>query len=504
MKLLDGRLINVSNRLPVEIKSRGGVARLNSSAGGLASALDSIWQQQHGLWIGWAGPVPLEEAAPLLQRAVKGRPYSYRAVPLSQQEVSKFYSGFANEIIWPLFHDMPSRCNFDPEYWEVYQRVNRKFAQTTAENASSKDLIWAHDYHLMLMGHYLRETGCTARTGFFLHIPFPAPDVFEKLPWRKSILRGLLEYHLIGFQTDRDRANFLNCVERVLPEAMAQREDSHHTVTLDHRRANVATFPISIAFEEFSNHAASRDVEEAATQLRRELNNNFIVLGVDRMDYTKGIPERLKAFRILLRRFPELRHRVTLLQVVVPSREDIREYKQLRREVELLVSQINGEFTEAGWVPIHYIHRNLARKHLLSYYRAADIALITSLKDGMNLVAKEFCAAQIDEQGVVVISEFAGAAAELRHGALVVNPNDLAGMAEAIHRACVMPVEEKRARMQLMREIVHKYNVHRWAESFLAALLATKEGNTASSGRSGSEGDFPLVASSAAPDQRIA
>ena len=504
MKLLDGRLINVSNRLPVEIKSRGGVPRLNSSAGGLASALDSIWQQQHGMWIGWAGPVSLEEAAPLLQRAAKGRAYSYRAVPLSQQEVSKFYAGFANEIIWPLFHDMPSRCNFDPEYWEVYQRVNRKFAQTTAENATSKDLIWAHDYHLMLMGHYLRETGCTARTGFFLHIPFPAPDVFEKLPWRKTILRALLEYHLLGFQTDRDRANFLNCVERVIPEAMSQRENSHHTVTLDHRKANVATFPISIAFEEFSNHAASRDVEEAANQLRRELNNNFMVLGVDRMDYTKGIPERLKAFRILLRRYPELRHRVTLLQVVVPSREDIREYKQLRREVELLVSQINGEFTEAGWVPIHYIHRNLARKHLLSYYRAADIALITSLKDGMNLVAKEFCAAQIDEQGVVVISEFAGAAAELCHGALVVNPNDLAGMAEAIHRACVMPVEEKRSRMQLMRDIVHKYNVHRWAESFLTALIATREASTSPGAPSMTNGDFPLVASSAGHDQRIA
>ncbi|HUK47783.1 MAG TPA: trehalose-6-phosphate synthase [Terriglobales bacterium] len=506
MKLLEGRLINVSNRLPVEIKSRAGVPRLNSSSGGLASALDSIWCHRHGLWIGWAGAADAEESEPLLQRAARGRSYNFRAVPLSQQEVSKFYSGFANEIIWPLFHDMPSRCNFDPEYWEVYQRVNRKFAQTVVENTSEKDLIWAHDYHLMLMGRYLREAGCRARTGFFLHIPFPAPDMFEKLPWRKSILRSLLEYQLLGFQTDRDRFNFLTCVERILPEAKTERENAHHVVTLEHRRARVDTFPISIAFEEFSNHAASRDVETASNDLRRELNNNFIVLGVDRMDYTKGIPERLKAFRILLRRYPELRHRVTLLQIVVPSREDIREYKELRREVELLVSQINGEFTEAGWVPIHYIHRNLARKHLLGYYRAADIALITSLKDGMNLVAKEFCAAQVEEQGVVVISEFAGAAAELQHGALVVNPNDLAGVAEAIHRACVMPAEEKRTRMRLLRDIVRKYTVHGWAESFLDAALSTNgSAERGNAGRSSiPDDDFPLVAYPASPEHRMA
>ncbi len=453
MKLLEGRLINVSNRLPVEIKFRAGHPRLNPSAGGLASALDSIWRHHHGVWIGWAGAVDAETAATLMQKAARGRSYGLKAVSLSQQEVSKFYAGFANEIIWPLFHDMPSRCDFDPEYWEFYQRVNRKFAQSAMESTTSKDLIWAHDYHLMLMGRYLREAGCTARVGFFLHIPFPAPDIFEKLPWRKSILRSLLQYHLLGFQTE----------------------------------------------------AASRDVEALSSQLRRELTNNFIVLGVDRMDYTKGIPERLKAFRILLRRFPELRHRVTLLQVVVPSREEIPNYKELRREVELLVSQINGEFTEAGWVPIHYMHRNLTRKQLLAYYRAADIALITSLKDGMNLVAKEFCAAQVDERGVVIISEFAGATAELQHGALVVNPNDLAGIAEAIHRACVMPVEEKRSRMKLLRDIVRTYNVQGWAESFLsAAVISDPKAEREAGSSSGEEPGLPLTASAAAHDQRIA
>jgi trehalose 6-phosphate synthase len=222
------------------------------------------------------------------------------------------------------------------------------------------------------------------------------------------------------------------------------------------------------------------------------------------MDYTKGIPERLRAFRILLRRFPELRHRVTLVQVVVPSREEIPNYKELRREVELLVSQINGEFTDAGWVPIHYIHRNLSRKQLVTYYRAADIALITSLKDGMNLVAKEFCAAQIDECGVIIISEFAGVAAELQHGAIVVNPYDLAGIAEAIHRACVMPVEEKRSRMRLMREIVRAYNVQVWAEAFVNSAVAAVASPKPSGETSGDDGGIAMVAASSASDQRIA
>ena len=468
---LEGRLIVVSNRLPVEIKHRGGGPRLSRSAGGLATALDSIWRFNHGSWVGWAGAADSPHANELLKKAARGRSYGFKPVPLSRDEISKFYSGFANEIIWPLFHDMPSRCNFDPEYWEVYQRVNRRFAQATVDVTNGKDVIWAHDYHLMLMGRYLREAGNATPAGFFLHIPFPAPDIFEKLPWRKTILKSLLQYDMLGFQTDRDRWNFVSCLERIVPEAQAVRENQFSSIALDGHHTRVGTFPISIAFEEFANHAASRDVEELSRQFRHELSNKFLVLGVDRLDYTKGIPERLRAFRILLRRYPELRHRVTMLQVVVPSREEIPNYKDLRREVELLVSQINGEFTEGGWVPIHYMHRNLTRKQLLTYYRAADIALVTSLKDGMNLVAKEFCAAQVDELGVVVISEFAGASAELQHGALVVNPNDLAGIAEAIHKACVMPVEEKRSRMRLLRDIVRTYSVQNWAEAFLNAAL---------------------------------
>src|SRR5207302_6856674 len=268
-------------------------------------------------------------------------------------------------------------------------------------------------------------------------------------------------------------------------------------------RSSVGPFPISVDFAEFANVAGRAGVASDATEIRRELMENILVLGVDRMDYTKGIPERLKSFRLLLRRFPELRRQITLVQVVVPSREEIPNYKDLRLEVELLVSQINGEFTESGWVPIHYMHRNLGRAELLAYYRAADIALITPLKDGMNLVAKEFCAAQADERGVLIVSEFAGAGPELRHGAILVNPNDFAGVAQAIHDACLMTTEEKRIRMRLLRNIVKDHNVHRWARSFLQAVgpletELTKSGNGGTSKiltiRKQPSGEIPGVA----------
>src|SRR5205823_11379765 len=215
------------------IRKRAGGSRVERSSGGLATALDAAWREEPGIWIGWAGASQSQGVDQLLAKASRSRSHVLQPVELSEEEIAKFYSGFANEILWPLFHDMPSRCNFDPEYWEAYQRVNRKFAQITAENTNGKDFIWAHDYHLMLMGHYLRETGSTTRTGFFLHIPFPAPDIFEKLPWRKNILRCLLGYDLLGFQTDRDRFNFLSCVERILPGASSERQHVQHIVTCD-------------------------------------------------------------------------------------------------------------------------------------------------------------------------------------------------------------------------------------------------------------------------------
>jgi trehalose 6-phosphate synthase len=467
---IKGRVINVSNRLPILVRKHAGRARVERSSGGLATALEAGWRDQPGIWIGWAGTGPGDNIDALLARASEGHGYSLRSVPLSQEEITKFYSGFANEILWPLFHDMPSRCNFDPSYWETYQRVNRKFANAAAEVAGEDDFVWVHDYHLMLMADTLRRAGVSARMGFFLHIPFPAPDVFEKLPWKRPILKSLLLFDVIGFQSEHDRSNFASCLSRLLPEVAIQDAAPHLEVSSEGRRAVVGTFPIGIDFEEFAQQAARPEIASHSAEIRRRLSGDLLVLGVDRLDYTKGIPERLKSFRLLLQRSPELRGHMTLVQVVVPSREEIPNYKSLRREVELLVSQVNGEFTQPGWVPVHYIHRNLGRDELLAYYRAADIGLVTPLKDGMNLVAKEFCAAQIDERGVLIVSEFAGAGPELRHGAILVNPNDFAEVAQALHQAAHMTAEQKRSRMRLLRDIVKDHSVQRWIRLFLQAI----------------------------------
>jgi alpha,alpha-trehalose-phosphate synthase [UDP-forming] len=497
MTEIKGRVINISNRLPILIRKHASGARVERSSGGLATALEAGWRDRPGVWIGWAGGTANNQVDPLLLKASKSRAYTLRSVALTEEEIAKFYSGFANEIIWPLFHDMPSRCNFDPEYWEVYQRVNRKFAKVAADTANEDDFVWVHDYHLMLAADAMRKAGVRAPMGFFLHTPFPGPDVFEKLPWKKPILKALLEFDVIGFQSDHDRTNFAACLERLLPEVEIERRDHEFQISSgqphsEARRTVVGTFPIGVDFEEFAQQAASPEIEDLSGEIRRRLSGDVLVLGVDRLDYTKGIPERLKSFRLLLRQFAELRGHITLVQVVVPSREEIPNYKHLRREVELLVSETNGEFTQPGWVPVHYIHRNLGREELLAYYRAADIGLVTPLKDGMNLVAKEFCAAQIDERGVLIVSEFAGAGPELRSGAILVNPNDFAEVAQALHYAARMPIEEKRRRMRLLRQIVKDHSVQRWIRSFLQAIPAAVTGGP-QGGRGSDSGSQPAL-----------
>jgi alpha,alpha-trehalose-phosphate synthase [UDP-forming] len=510
-----GRVINVSNRLPVQIRKHAGGPRVERSSGGLATALEAGWRHQRGVWIGWAGTSSTQHIEPLLIKASQGRSYTLKSVSLTEDEIAKFYAGFANEIIWPLFHDMPSRCNFEPEYWEVYQRVNRKFGKAVSETATDEDFVWVHDYHLMLTAEAMRQAGVVAPMGFFLHTPFPGADIFEKLPWKKPILKALLQFDAIGFQSLHDCTNFVSCLHRLLPEAVVEAGRPHRQVSFAGRRTVIGTFPIGIDFEEFTKQAAQPEIEAHSAEIRRRLSGDKLVLGVDRLDYTKGIPERLKSFRLLLRKYPKQRGHITLVQVVVPSREEIPNYKHLRREVELLVSQINGEFTQPGWVPVHYIHRNLGREELLAYYRAADIGLVTPLKDGMNLVAKEFCAAQIDGRGVLIVSEFAGAGPELRSGAILVNPNDFAQVAEALHEATQMSAQEKRNRMGLMRDIVKEHNVQRWIRSFLLAVpsgdaAASKDAAISESGsvvafRHRRDPDMPgvaLIATALAPHDR--
>jgi trehalose 6-phosphate synthase/phosphatase len=470
MKSSSRSLIFVSNRLPVTIVRASGIAQLRPSSGGLVTALSPILHASAGRWVGWTG----SEYDPEIERLVRNSRIENAShlepVFLTEEERIGFYYGFCNEIVWPLFHDLQSRCNFDPAYWRSYLTVNRKYALATATVAALGDFVWVQDYHLMLLGKFLRELGLRCKLGFFQHIPFPPEDIFHKLPWRKEILQAMFDFDVIGFQTPHDQRNFAACVRRLLPEIDLRRKGEHLSARVGRREVFVSSFPIGIDFDEFAKQARSQEVAERAAQTRKDLAGTQIVLGVDRLDYTKGIPERLKAFQNLLATHPDLHRRITLVQVVVPSREQIPKYRELKLDIERLVSQINGQYGDPGWVPVHYIHRHLIRPELLALYRAADVALITPLKDGMNLVSKEFCAAQVEDAGVLILSEFAGAADQLGDGAILVNPYDIEGVAACLHQAFCMPENERRALMRRLRRRVRKENVFRWCESFCSHL----------------------------------
>ncbi|MFQ5994326.1 MAG: trehalose-6-phosphate synthase [Acidiferrobacterales bacterium] len=471
------RLVCVSNRLPfVLARAENGDWNVKPGSGGLVNALLPVLRNRGGLWVGWTGATDggTSELETALARLTKDAGYQLKPVDLTADERDKFYYGFSNEVIWPLFHDLQTNCNFDPAYWRVYQNVNRKFSKVLVDSSEQGDFIWVHDYHLMEVARELREAGTQCRFGFFLHIPFPSLDIFLKLPWRIEILRGLLEFDLIGFQTLRDRRNFLQCVRSLMKEVSVHGKGQVVTLLLGERPAReirVGAFPISIDYPGYVERASSGAVAKLSRYFRENLRGRQMILGIDRLDYTKGIPNKLIAFRNALRRYPELRQNVTLIQQVVPSREDIAEYHKLRREIEHLVSEINGEFTQAGWVPIHYLFRSMSPAEVLAYYRAADIALVTPLKDGMNLVAKEYCTAKVDEDGVLILSEFAGAAAQLQKGALLVNPHDIEGIADGIYQAFAMSGEEKQTRMRRLRRSVRDSDIFWWVDSYLRAAI---------------------------------
>jgi trehalose 6-phosphate synthase/phosphatase len=469
------RLLVVSNRLPFAVRpAPRGRWTVEPGSGGLVTALLPVLRNRGGVWVGWPGTAgPSRSLRAALKSAGPAAGCELEGVSLTAEEVRDFYHGFSNEVIWPLFHDLPSLCNFDPAYWTAYRSVNRKYAKAVAAQAAPDDFVWVHDYHLMNVATELRELGMRSRIGFFLHIPFPSPDVFAKLPWREEILRGLLRYDLVGFQTVHDRRNFTACLGLLGDEAEVETRGTIVSVRTAGSRARVGAFPISIDYNNFMRSAATEEVAEKARELHRLLPRRRLVLGIDRLDYTKGIALRLRAFQDLLERYPSMRGKVSLIQVVVPSREDVPEYARMKTEIEQLVGRINGAFARpGGWVPVWYEYRSLSTLELLAYYRAADIALITPLKDGMNLVAKEYCACSIEEDCVLILSEFAGAAAQLRNGALLVNPHDVQAVATAIRTAYAMAPDERTARMRAMRRSIRREDVFDWVESFLQAAIA--------------------------------
>jgi trehalose 6-phosphate synthase/phosphatase len=470
------RLVIVSNRLPLVIKKTPAGWDITTGSGGLVTAIAPVLRNRGGLWIGWSGAQVEESLEEPLREASRNMGYELLPVILSADEISAYYSGFSNEIIWPLFHDLQSRCNFDPAYWECYREVNRKFAETIRATVRTDDYIWVHDYHLMNVAQELHHLGTDQKVGFFLHIPFPSPDIFEKLPWRNDLIHALLEFDLLGFQTLRDRRNFLQCVRTFVHNVKVQGKAKDQVVTLEvgSRTIKAGSFPISIDFAQFALQAEAKEVADSAWFIHETLGDNKIILGVDRLDYTKGILQRLKAFERALVKYPHLHHKISFIQVVVPSRVDIPEYRDLQIEIEQLIGNINGRFTKYGWVPIQYIFRNLDRYELLGYYRTAEIALITPLKDGMNLVAKEYCACSLEEKCVLILSEFAGASAQLHRWSLMVNPYDVDGIADAICAAFEMDAEQCVQRMHRLRQVIRKYDIFWWVDSFLEAAFTEK------------------------------
>ena len=478
-------LVIVSNRLPIVLsKSRKQKWTVNLGSGGLVTALAPVLRDRGGTWVGWPGTAEgdTQEVNTLLQKHNKSIGYKLKPVHLTNSEIENYYKGFSNETIWPLFHDLIDHCKFKPEYWEAYQKVNKKFAAAVKETINDDDFIWIHDYHLISLISYLRKMGVKNKIGFFLHIPFPPTDIYTRLPWREEILDSLLEYDLIGFQTPRDRRNFIISVRTLVDDPEITGKGQVISIKRKSKVLRAGVFPISIDANEFANLAKTPEVRDKTWYLHENFPDQKLLLGVDRLDYTKGIPERLRAYRHAMRTYPELHGKLTFVQVVVPSRRDIYKYDALKMEIERLVSEINGEFSADGWVPIHYMYRSLSRSELSSYYSAAEIAIVTPLKDGMNLVAKEYCASNIEEQGVLILSEFAGTAAQMKTGAILVNPHDTVACAEAIFQAVHMSAEERKTRMRKLRRNIRRYDIFWWVESFLESAFSTDLGS------------FPVVA----------
>ena len=466
------RLIIVSNRLPFALDSAGeDLWTVTPAVGGLVSAVEPVLRERGGTWIGWPGIAGKIPQGPLAE-ATRDAGYNVVPVGLSETERDEFYYGYSNEVIWPLFHDLQNFCNFEPAYWQAYKQVNERYADAIIRNSLPDDFIWVHDYHLMYVAQALRERSTSQNLSaltFFLHIPFPPYDIFAKLPQQRRLLHALLQFDLLGFQTRRDVRNFLQCVRRVMPDTKVVSRGETHVVQFEKRKIRIGHFPIGIDFHTFENGAKCEAVAQRSEQLRTSFPDCQLMLGSDRLDYSKGIPERLRAFRNALERYPEMRGRVVLIQVVVPSRVEIPRYHEFKGRIDRLVGDINGRFSTSTWIPVQYHFRGLDREDLLVHYRACDMAFITPLKDGMNLVAKEYCACRTCEDGALILSQFAGAAEQLKPDALLVNPYDVEQMADTISTAFRMNQTERSARMKRMRRNVSKENVFWWVDAFLAA-----------------------------------
>lgn len=454
----------VSNRLPVDRSGEGDEWR--RSPGGLVAALEPVLQATGGAWVGWPGLSDLE-LAPFAFDGMDLVP-----VALSGDDVELFYEGFSNDTIWPLYHDVISPPAYHREWWDAYVRVNERFARAAATAAAPGATVWVHDYQLQLVPRLLRELRPDVVIGYFHHIPFPAYGIYSQLPWRRQVLDGLLGADVIGFQRVADASNFANAVRRQLGYETKAGTIRVPTPDGGSRTAMAKAYPISIDAAVYDELARRPEVRARALEIRAGLGDPAVILlGVDRLDYTKGIGHRLKAYGELLAEHRLDVAQVTLVQVASPSRERVTAYMQLRDEIELTVGRINGDHDTVGHSAIRYLHHSYPREEMVALYLAADVMLVTALRDGMNLVAKEYIASRVDGHGVLVLSEFAGAADELTQ-AIRVNPHDIEGLKDAIMTAAEMPLGEQRRRMRALRRRVRDHDVAGWSRGFLDDLAA--------------------------------
>lgn len=459
-----GRIIIVSNRLPVKMQRKEGAIQWKPSAGGLATGLGSIYQTGDNLWIGWPGDEVAESEKESVKAGLAERNLS--PVFLTPEEIDDYYEGFSNETLWPLFHYFPSYAEFHPRQFESYRQVNERFARAVLETVRPGDVVWVQDYQLLLLPHLLREAVPELTIGFFLHIPFPSYEIFRLLPWRKELLNGLMGADLIGFHTYDDVRHFTSAVSRLLGLSVAG-----NTITAGEHQIWVDAFPIGIDYDYYHDLAGSAATRRVVRHLRKTLQGGKLMLSIDRLDYSKGIVQRLQAYQIFLERHPEQHGKVSLLQLIVPSRDQVPKYKELKEEIDQLVGDINGAYNRLGWTPIQHFYRSFPARLLSALYRLADVALVTPMRDGMNLVCKEYVASKSGRysDGVLILSEMAGAARELKE-AIIVNPNDIWQMAGAMQQALTMPGAAQEHRIAAMQATISRYDIHNWIRNFIEAL----------------------------------
>lgn len=473
------KTIIISNRLPIQLQVEGSHVTATPSVGGLATGMKSVHSAGNSLWIGWSG-LTEEEISPKLDLEIDNILALHKSskVTLNAAEVDGFYYGFSNRTIWPLFHYFMEYSEFELKNWEIYKSVNQKFADAIIKNAREEDVIWVHDYQLMLVPQMVREKCPDLAIGFFLHIPFPSYEIFRILPWRKEVLLGLLGADLIGFHIYDYERHFLSSVKRLLGL-----EVSFNDIHLDERIVQVDSFPMGIDFKKFNEaakkHQQVKVGERSEFQQSLDSHKQFqpaakYILSIDRLDYSKGIAKRLNAFRYFLNKYPQYKEQVRLIILAVPSRSNVPQYQLLKKEIDGLVGKINGEFATVNWTPIWYYYRSMPFENLIDLYTSCDIAWLTPIRDGMNLVAKEFIATRTDGTGVLILSEMAGSANEMNE-ALLINPNDFEEISDALNEAINMPIEEQQARISILQKRLKRYNVEKWANDFMTSLLNQKQ-----------------------------